>query len=435
MVDTSRDKHGRAGFLGKILSTIRSIFIPGAQNSSIFIDHWSKIAAIIGTAFTILGTAFTILTFKPTPPATVNTIFIPDPLSFDVAICQQNQFSPKQKINKPLIRGIVGVLRPNIRECLIKHWLPTSTGQVALTIGVNVKNQQVASTVSSINVSPTGKKCIERIVETHIRSIIPPNHIQSETDKVSLHYELVKKSSSDIDINEGINVAELLRINQTSWCDCYKKYLDFVPPTLNISVHLKKDKNVPVDVGLGQLDDPENSYLIVCLKNKILQTRIQTKLNSDEVKFHYQLVHFNSRSVRPSMHLPHGQRYFQLDLEYGQQTANALIAQGERDIIAEVYNSFVSKAHQEVDHTMTAQSSEICRQLVSLSQKLVEIRRKQISTNSNILSIVQELKDQNPEWRRTELDEEETASKLKDELNKDQTYLNRIRASCLESDR
>ena len=333
---------------------------------------------------------------------------------FDVAVCTQGKGTPStQPANDAILVGALLTARPDVMECLVHPKHRGAAESTRVVVKTTVGPQGGTHAVSGENLTPEGTACIQKAVDMRVPlAALPKGAKPVESESVFVH-EATGSASVKFGLNPGSDYSGTVRLAQTNWCDCYAAFATKAPPIIKANVDLKKQqpakdaaKDAPAPastatVTVDPVGTPEGEQLASCLQGKMAALP-SSKLDTDEVKFPYRFVHFNSRATEPSASLPPEMRFFQLELERTQRSADTAMALGARANAADAYDAIVNKYKSTGSWKLVDELKAKCKVLVDSAQTWVNTIDTQLKTDEASLALATELKASNEGWADVE---------------------------------
>jgi hypothetical protein len=362
------------------------------------------------------------------PTTTEERMRITNQPPFDVAVCQQTASTLPQPANQGILVGAILATRPEVMECLVD---PKSRGEGTTTRAVvktNVTDQGGSHAISGENLTPEGTACIQKVVDARVPVAALPKGAQPVTSESTFVHEAANSPSVKFGINPGSDFSGAVRLGQTGWCDCYAGFATKTPPILKANVELKKGAANAVAITFDPVGNPDGDALAACLQGKMMA--VPAKLEVDQLKFPYRFIHFNSKSTEPSPELTPELRFFQLELERNQRSANAAIAFGARANAAEAYDAIVSKYQKTKDWKLIDELKAKCKALVDSTQGWITTIDAQLKVDQATLALAQELKAKDAAWGEVETKSQEVINGTQQDLANAQKRLADDQAAC-----
>ena len=362
------------------------------------------------------------------PTTTEERMRITNQPPFDVAVCQQTAPTLPQPVNQGILVGAILAIRPEVMECLVD---PKSRGEGTTTRAVvktNVTDQGGAHAVTGENLTPEGTACIQKVVDARVPVAALPKGAQPVQSESTFVHEAANSPSVKFGINPGSDFSGAVRLGQTGWCDCYAGFATKTPLILKANVELKKGAANAVAITFDPVGNPEGDALAACLQGKMMA--VPAKLEVEQLKFPYRFIHFNSKSTEPSPELTPELRFFQLELERNQRSANAAIAFGARLNAAEAYDAIVSKYQKTKDWKLIDELKGKCKALVDAAQGWVNTIDAQLKVDQATLALAQELKAKDPAWGEVETKSQEVINGTQQDLANAQKRLEADQGAC-----
>ncbi|PTL82572.1 hypothetical protein [Vitiosangium sp. GDMCC 1.1324] len=347
---------------------------------------------------------------------------------FDVAVCQPKTRSLPQPANQEVILGALTSARPQVLECLVDPKSRGAADTTNVTVKTTVNDQGGTHAVSGENLTPEGTACIQKVVDTQVPLTALPKGAQPVTSESSFVHETSNSASVKFGINPGSDYSGTVRLALPTWCDCYASFGNKAPPILKASVDLKKGLATAADITFDPVGTPEGDQLAACLKGKMMA--LPAKLETDELKFGYRFVQFNSQASEPAADLPPELRFLQLDLVRNQRSADVAIASGARTNAAEAYDAIVTKYQKSKDWKLIDELKTKCKALVDSAQGWVNAIDSQLKVDQASLAIVQELKAKDTAWADVETKSQEVIGNTEKYLANAQQRLKDDQAAC-----
>lgn len=365
---------------------------------------------------------------KQGPTTTEERMRITNQPPFDVAVCQQTASTLPQPVNQGILVGAILATRPEVMECLVD---PKSRGEGTTTrvvVKTNVTDAGGAHTVTGENLTPEGTACVQKVVDSRVPVAALPKGAQPVQNESTFVHEAANSPNVKFGINPGSDYSGAVRIGQTTWCDCYAPFATKTPPILKANVELKKDAPNAAAITFDPVGNPEGDALAACLQGKMMA--VPAKLTVDQLKFPYRFIHFNSKSTEPSAELTPELRFFQLELERNQRSANAAIAFGARLNAAESYDAIVSKYQKTKDWKLIDELKAKCKALVDSTQGWISAIDAQLKVDQATLGLAQELKAKDAAWGEVETKSQEVINGTQQDLANAQKRLADDQAAC-----
>jgi hypothetical protein len=362
------------------------------------------------------------------PTTTEERMRITNQPPFDVAVCQQAASTLPQPANQGILVGAILATRPEVMECLVD---PKSRGEGTTTrvvVKTNVTDQGGSHTVTGENLTPEGTACIQKVVDARVPVAALPKGAQPVQNESTFVHEAANSPSVKFGINPGSDFSGAVRLAQTTWCDCYAGFTTKAPPILKANVELKKGSATAAAITFDPVGNPEGDTLATCLQGKMMA--VPAKLEVDQLKFPYRFIHFNSKATEPSAELTPELRFFQLELERNQRSANAAIAFGARLNAAEAYDAIVSKYQKTKDWKLIDELKGKCKALVDSAQGWVNAIDAQLKVDQATLALAQELKAKDPAWGDVETKSQEVITGTQQDLANAQKRLEADQGAC-----
>lgn len=335
--------------------------------------------------------------------------------STDVGICHSKPPPTGESVNKEVLTGLLVAARPHVMECLVS---PTNRGgerETQVLVKSTLGPSGLANSVSGTNLSPGGEKCVTEAIGRYL-SGVPALSVQKPAAPINAEaqYRHVVGVSPTVKLgqNEGSDVAGLVRLQQSAWCDCYAEWKDVPPRTLEAKIKLAKPVGkdgtkaegtvsvAPVDVTFTPTGDAASDKVAACLKSKV--QAMQFKLSPDELMMPYTFVFLDSSfdgdlgGAIPEL------RFSQFELLRGQHAAEAVIAFGSARSAAEVYDGLV-KRYQAKDAKVTVDElKNKCAELLKADDAWIATLERQLAVDEKTLAMVRDLKGKEAQWENVE---------------------------------
>ncbi|HEX8819539.1 MAG TPA: hypothetical protein VF794_06410 [Archangium sp.] len=367
---------------------------------------------------------------KPGAPTTTEErMRITNQHPFDVAVCQQTPTSTlTQPVNQGILVGSILAIRPEVMECLVDPKTRGDGTTTRVVVKTDVTEQGGTHTISGENLTPEGSACIQKVVDTRVPLTALPKGSQPVQSESTFVHEAANSPSVKFGINPGSDYSGTVRLAQTNWCECYAGFANKTPPILKANVDLKKDTATAAAITFDPVGNPAGDQLATCLQAKMMA--LPAKLETDQLKFPYRFIHFNSKATEASAELPPELRFFQLELERNQRSANAAIAFGARSNAAEAYDAIVSKYQKTKDWKLVDELKSKCQALVNSAQGWVNAIDAQLKVDQATLALAQELKAKDAAWGDVETKSQEVIAGTQQDLANAQKRLEADQGAC-----
>jgi hypothetical protein len=367
------------------------------------------------------------------PTTTEERMRITNQFPFDVGVCQTQPRTLPQPLNQNILLGAMFSAQPEVLECLTS---PTSRGDAKATrvaVTATVNDQGGTHAVSGENLSPEGQACVRKALELRVPLTALPTGAKPVEYQTEFNHQQDNNASVKLGLNPGSDFSGAVRLGQPTWCDCYAGFANKVPPTLKATVELKKGLANAAAITFEPVNNPEGDALAACLQGKMMA--IPTKLDVDQLKFVYRFIHLNSRSTdaASAQALAPELRFFQLDLERGQRSADAAIAIGGRESAAAAYDAAVvkfQKTDRKKQQALLPELTSKCNALVAAAQQMVDAMSVQLQVDQRSLALIQELKAQDASFGEAETRLQEAITASQQDLENAQKRVKADQAIC-----
>ncbi|HEX8436095.1 hypothetical protein [Archangium sp.] len=362
------------------------------------------------------------------PTTTEERMRITNQAPFDVAVCQAKTPTLPQPTNQGILVGAVLATRPEVLECLVDPKTRGTADSTRVVVKTTVNDQGGTHAITGENLTPEGTACIQKLVDSRVPLTALPKGAQPVTSETTFVHEVNNSASVRFGINPGSDFSGAVRLGQTTWCDCYAAFGTKAPPILKANVNLKKGAPTAAAIAFDPVGTPEGDALATCLQAKMMA--VPAKLETDELKFAYRFVHFNSQATEPAAELPPELRFFQLELVRGQRSADAALAFGIRANAAEAYDAIVSKYQKTKDWKLIDELKGKCKALVDSAQSWVTAIDAQLQVDRATMALAQELKAKDEAWGEVETKTQEVINGTQQDLANAQKRLADDQAAC-----
>jgi hypothetical protein len=347
---------------------------------------------------------------------------------FDVAVCSQDKAALSQPLNQGLLVGALLDLRPQVMECLVDPKHRGTADSTRLVVKTTVNPQGGTHAVSGENLTPEGIACVQKLVDERVPlTALPAGAAPVESESTFVH-EVNSSPNVRFGLNPGSDYSGNVRLAQAQWCECYAGYATKAPPMLRANVDLKKASATAADITFDAAGTPEGDQLATCLKGKM--AAVPAKLDTDELKFPYRFVHFNSNATEPAADLTPELRLLQLDLVRNQRSADAALAVGNRTNAAEAYDAIVAKYQKTKDWKLIDELKSKCRALTDAAQALVNSIEAQRQVDQSTVDLARELKAKDAAWGELEAKTQEIIGNTQQDLDNAKKRLELDQAAC-----
>jgi hypothetical protein len=362
------------------------------------------------------------------PTTTEERMRITNQLPFDISVCQARTPTLPQPVNQNILLGAISSARPEVMECLVDPKSRGTADTTQVVVKTSVTDQGGTHSISGENLTPEGQACVQKAVDARVPLTALPAGAQPVQSESSFIHEVNNSPSVKLGLNPGSDFSGAVRLGQPSWCDCYAGFTTTIPPLLKANVDLKKGSATAADITFEPVGTPEGDQLASCIKGKM--TALPAKLETDQLKFTYRFVHFNSQAPEVAASLPPEQRFFQLELVRNQRSADAAIAFGSRSNAAEVYDAIVAKYQKTKDWKLVDELKAKCATLVGATQSMVNALEAQLKVDQSTLAIAQELKAKDESWAEVETKTQVVINNTQQDLDNAQKRLADDKSIC-----
>jgi hypothetical protein len=362
--------------------------------------------------------------------AAQDTVRVSNQHPFDMAVCQSTQaLQLPQPVNPDILVGALSLARPQVMECLVA---PTSRGEAKSTrvvVKASVTPENGNLTVSGENLSPEGKACVQKAVETLVPLSASPKGSAPVSAEAEFTHEVGRSLAVTLGSDVGSDYSGAIRLGQPQWCDCYAGYTTQVPPTLMAHVTLAKGQTTPAEVTFDPVATPEGTALATCLQQKMKALPVAAP--PDAMRFSRRFIHFNSRATEPSTDPLPEQRFLQGELVRQQRSAESTMAFGARDSASEAYDAVVLKYQKSKDRKLLAELSAKCNAVAEADAKWAAAVEARLKADQQSLAIAQELKAKDAAaWSAAEASIQQDVNGSQEELTRAQNRHKADQEAC-----
>lgn len=347
---------------------------------------------------------------------------------FDVAVCQPKKLTLPQPANQGILVGAVLSTRAELMECLVDPKSRGSADTTRVVVKTTVNDQGGTHTISGENLTPEGQACIQKVVNERVPLTALPKGSQPVESESTFVHETGNSASVKFGLNPGSDYSGTVRLAQPTWCDCYAGFTGKIPPILKATVDVKKGSATASDIAFDSVGTPEGDQLAACLKGKMMA--LPVKVETDELKFPYRFIHFNSQATEPSAELTPELRFLQLELVRSQRSADSALAFGARSNAAEAYDAIVSKYQKTKDWKLVDELKSKCKALTDAAQAWVNSIDAQLQTDQATKALAAELKAKDSAWGEVETKTQEVINNTQQDLDNAKKRLEADQAAC-----
>lgn len=362
------------------------------------------------------------------PMTTEERMRIGNQSPFDVAVCHPKPVTLPQPVNQASLVGALLTVRPQVMECLVDPKSRAGADSTRVDVKSTVNDKGGTHAISGTNLSPEGTACIQKAVDTNVPLAALPSGATAVEAETTFVHEAANSPSVKFGLNPGSDYSGAVRLAQPGWCECYAGFATKAPPALKSSVDLKKGSATAADLSFDPVGTPEGDQLAACLKGKM--TAVPASLKTDELKFPYRFVHFNSRAPEAPADMEPELRFFQLELVRGQRAAETAMALGGRTHAAEIYDAAVTEYQKTKKYELVAGLKTKCADLVTSSEAIVNAIDTQLKVDQASQALATELKAKNEAWGELEKRMQEVVTGTQQDLDNSKKRVESDKAIC-----
>ena len=321
----------------------------------------------------------------------------------DVGLCYPAPIPATSGVNPEVLTGMLVAARPGVMECLVD---PRSRGQAKetqVTLKTTAGGGKLEHAVTGANLSPTGEQCIRAALDKHFASAdgfaAQAAAVTSPaTGEAQVTHVAGVSPSVELGLNEASDVTGAIRIAQSSWCDCYAEWKSAPPHPLTATITVKQ--GAPPQATFEPAKDPAAQKVAACLTTKIAALPLKAQSASLTVPYSFLFIH--SGQASPLTDLPPAVQLRQLDALRTQRAARAVIALGGRTSAAVAYDVLVKKFQEAPDSVPVEDLTKGCAALLAADDSWLAAMTQQLEIDQQTLTLVQQLKAQDPAYERAE---------------------------------
>jgi hypothetical protein len=327
----------------------------------------------------------------------------------DLGVCFPKPPATAELITTEAMTGLLVAARPQVLECLVD---PTRRGperDTRITVKSTLGASGVEHAISGQNLTPAGEQCVREALSRYFAAVPTVKSSASAgaapvTAEAQFQHVAGVLPTVKLGQNEGSDVAGTIRLQQSTWCDCYADWKDAPPRTLKAKLKLKKGAAAgpvaPADITFDPTNEPVADKVAACLKDKV--KALKFNVTSDEVTIPYTFLFLHSSHDGPIADAPPEIRFAQLEALRGQRAASAVVAVGARTVAAVNYDALVKKYKAKPEHSLVDELKTKCAALLKTDDAWIAAIERQLDMDQQTLALIVELKANDPQWAKAE---------------------------------
>jgi hypothetical protein len=369
-----------------------------------------RLTVLLAAALVGCGPAPATETQGPDAPTTkMEQLKIVNISQSDLGVCFPKPPATAETITTEALTGLLVAARPQVLECLVDPTRRGAERETRITVKSTLGASGVEHAVAGQNLTPEGEKCVREALGRYFAAVpaIASRPAASAsaapvTAEAAFSHVAGVLPTVKLGQNEGSDVAGTIRLQQSTWCDCYADWKDAAPRTLKAKIKLKKGAGpvAPAEVTIDPVNEPTADKVAACLKDKV--KALKFNVTSDEVTIPYTFLFLHSSHDGPIADAPPEIRFAQLEALRGQRAAAAVVAVGARTVAAVTYDALVKKYKAKPENSLVEELKTKCAALLKTDDGWVASIERQLEMDQQTLALIVELKANDPQWAKAE---------------------------------
>ena len=311
---------------------------------------------------------------------------------FDLAVCSPRRLDLPLPLNEQDLVGLLVAHRPEVMECLVDASTRGPAPRTAVTAELTVTEAGSKAKAAGPNLAPEGQACVEAALAKLDVPKLPKGALPVAGHADYQHVEV--SPSVKMGVNEASDVAGLIRLAQTGWCDCYARWGDQPPRSLTLKLELGKD--TPARATFEPTRDAASDGVAACLAEKVSAMKLPVKSTSLTLPYPFVFVH--SGLDRDLAGEPPDVRFLQLDGLRGQRAADSALRVGARANAVREYDGWVAKYKASAKAVPLKQLRASCAGLVKSDDDWISALTLQVEVERQTATLTRELEARDPFW-------------------------------------
>jgi hypothetical protein len=319
--------------------------------------------------------------------------------ALDLAVCFPKAPALPDKINGPVLSGLLVASRPLVMECLVdpKNRGPAEASE--FTLESSLSGGKLTHKFTGTNVTPDGEKCIGAAVDRFVATAADWSAKAAATTapvtaKVPFQHSADKMPSVKMGTSEASDVAGTIRLAQGSFCDCYSAWKDAEPGVLKAGIKLKK--GAATTVTFDASTDAAATQVAACLQPKV--SALPFKSTSDELTAPYTFAFANSMGTGMYTNATPDMAFMQYDAMHNQSFGAVFVAAGGRQIAIEAYGALVEKYKKDTKSVTIAQLQTSCDGMLKGHDAYIAAFENQLSLEEKGIKILTDFAAKDASW-------------------------------------
>jgi len=326
-------------------------------------------------------------------------------IKFDLSSCTLKPV--ETTLNETIVTAALLSARPAYSECLIE---PNNRGPAAdtqLAIKATANDTEVKYDVSSTNLAPTGKACIEKKLAT---LGLKPVAKGAKPIEITVPYAFSTVQGVKWGTNVASDMVGAIRVAQAQWCDCFASLANNPPPGLQAALRAQPEK--PLEVVMKA---PAGDPVAACLESKI-KTVAMPKVDR-EVTVNYQFLLINGLAAQETADAVPTLQFHQLDAIGQGREVDVAQSVGAIELAWAEYQDAARRYNAKPGSGLMKELREKCATLLARDETLRGSLDALKTTYERTQTVVAGLKPNDPIWAQIDTSVGERLAATTKELN------------------
>ncbi len=340
---------------------------------------------------------------KPAEPV-VEKMAVVNNSKFDLASCGLKPI--ESAVNDTILTAAMLLARPAFGECLMD---PKSRGAEADTqvmIKATASDTEVKFDVSSPNLQPSGKACIEKVLTSLALKPLPKG---AKPVEAARPFAFSSAQGVKFGVNEASDVVGHIRVAQAGWCDCFASLGNTPPPTILAALRVTADKPVEVMMKAKEADQPVAS----CLESKIKALAPKTER---EITVTHQFLLINGLAAQETADVVPTLQFHQLDAIAQGGEVNVAMNAGKIDLAWADYQDSARRYNAKPGTALMKELRDRCATLLVGDEGLRGSLDSLKTTYERTQKVIATLKPTDPVWSQIETSVNDTLTNTAKQL-------------------